>query len=55
MTDLIIYLVNHEAVYRTAPAEPGLLKMYLLQPYWATAVQMWIRKIFCMSVKSVLS
>ena len=26
MTDLINQLMNHEAVYRTAPATPGLLK-----------------------------
>ena len=29
MTDLINQLMNHEAVYRTAPATPGLLIIYI--------------------------
>ena len=28
MTDWIIESMNHKAVYRTAPATPGLLNMY---------------------------
>ena len=29
MTDLINELMNHEAVYRTAPTTPGLLNIYI--------------------------
>ena len=30
MSDLINELINDKAVYRTAPATPGLLKIYIL-------------------------
>ena len=30
MSDLINQSMNHEAVYRTAPATPGLLKTFLV-------------------------
>ena len=32
MNELINELINYEAVYRTAPATPGLLNIYTVMP-----------------------